>query len=85
MNRREQIVENFEDAFMSLFMADIAEYEGKQYLEENEQLKNDETFVVPRSWIADASVPSEKRNAKSVCVVLGKKHTVYSAKYQLQL
>lgn len=47
MNRREQIVENCEDAFMALFMADVAEYEGKQYLEENEQLKNDETFVVP--------------------------------------
>lgn len=39
MNRREQIVENFEDAFMSLFMADIAEYEGQKFIGENERLK----------------------------------------------
>ena len=47
MNRREQIVENFEDAFMSLFMADIAEYEGQKFIEENERLKNDPNFKVP--------------------------------------
>ena len=47
MNRREQIVENFEDAFMSLFMADIAEYEGQKFIGENERLKNDPNFKVP--------------------------------------
>lgn len=39
MSPRDQFVENFEDAFMSLFMADIAEYEGQKFIEENERLK----------------------------------------------
>mgnify|MGYP001595819488 FL=1 len=36
MSQRDQFVENFEDAFMSLFMADIAEYEGQNLIEEND-------------------------------------------------
>ena len=47
MSPRDQFVENFEDAFMSLFMADIAEYEGQKFIEENERLKNDPNFKVP--------------------------------------
>lgn len=47
MSQRDQFVENFEDAFMSLFMADIAEYEGQKFIEENERLKNDPNFKVP--------------------------------------
>ena len=47
MNQRDQLVENFEDAFMALFMADVAEHEGEKFLEENERLKNDADFKVP--------------------------------------
>ena len=47
MNQRDQLVENFEDAFMALFMADVAEHEGEEFLEENERLKNDADFKVP--------------------------------------
>ena len=47
MDLREQLVENFEDAFMALFMADVAEYEGEKFLKENERLKNDAGFKVP--------------------------------------
>ena len=47
MNQRDKLVENFEDAFMALFMADVAEHEGKKFLEENERLKNDADFKVP--------------------------------------
>ena len=47
MNQRDQLLENFEDAFMALFMANIAEHEGKGFLEENERLKNDADFKVP--------------------------------------
>lgn len=47
MNQRDQLVENFEDASMALFMADVAEHEGEKFLEENERLKNDADFKVP--------------------------------------
>lgn len=47
MNQRDKLVENFEDAFMALFMADVAEHEGEKFLEENERLKNDADFKVP--------------------------------------
>lgn len=47
MNQRDRLVENFEDAFMALFMADVAEHEGERFLEENERLKNDADFKVP--------------------------------------
>ena len=47
MNQRDQLLENFEDAFMALFMANIAEHEGKGFLEENERLKRGADCKVP--------------------------------------
>ena len=47
MNQRDKLVENFEDALMALFMADVAEHEGEKFLEENERHKNDADFKVP--------------------------------------
>ena len=47
MNQRDKLVDNFEDAFMALFMADVAEHEGEKFLKENERLKNDADFNVP--------------------------------------
>ena len=47
MSQRDKLVENFEDAFMALFMADVAEHEGEKFLEENERLKKDADFKVP--------------------------------------
>ena len=47
MNQRDRLVENFEDAFMALFMADVADDEGERFLEENEHLKSDADFKVP--------------------------------------
>lgn len=47
MNRREQLVENYEDAIIALFMDKVAECEGKALEGENERLKNDPNFFLP--------------------------------------
>lgn len=47
MSQREQLVENFEDAFIALFMSDVAEHEGEKIIEENEELKRDASFALP--------------------------------------
>lgn len=46
MSQREQLVENFEDAFIALFMSDVAEHEGEKIIEENEELKRDASFAL---------------------------------------
>lgn len=49
MNRREQLVENYEDAIIALFMDKVAECEGKALEGENERLKNDPNFFLPET------------------------------------
>ena len=49
MTRHDELYENYEDALFALLMAEIAEEEGKRYLEENERLNNDPDAEVPES------------------------------------
>lgn len=85
MNRREQIVENFEDAFMSLFMADIAEYEGQKFIGENERLKNDPNFKVPPELDRRCLRTINKTERKKRIWSTGKKNIEYSVNYLSQL
>jgi hypothetical protein len=48
MTRREALWENYEDAFWTLFMDVVAEEEGKQLLQELEQMKSDPRYAVPK-------------------------------------
>ena len=47
MTKREELLEQYEDALFSLLMDEFAENEGKEALKENEHLKADPNFVVP--------------------------------------
>ena len=48
MTKREKLLEQYEDALFSLLMDEFSESEGKAALEENERLKADPNFVVPK-------------------------------------
>ena len=48
MTHREELWENYEDALMALLMDMVAEEEGKQLLQELEQMKSDPRYVVPK-------------------------------------
>lgn len=69
MSQRDQLFENIEDAFMSLFMADVAEYEGQKFIEENERLKSDTNFKLPseldRRCIRTINKTERKKRARS--------------------
>lgn len=47
MSLRDQLVENYEESLMALFMNEIADYEGELLQKENERLENDPNFEVP--------------------------------------
>lgn len=47
MTRREQLQERYEDALFALLMDEVATFEGKKALEENERLKRDPGAEVP--------------------------------------
>ena len=47
MSLRDQLVENYEESLMALFMNKIADYEGELLQKENERLENDPNFEVP--------------------------------------
>ena len=49
MTKREQLIEQYEDALFALLMDSVAEEEGKQALELNERLKADPAAEVPES------------------------------------
>lgn len=49
MTRREELLEQLEESVFALMMDEVAQEEGRKALEENERLKNDESFVVPKS------------------------------------
>lgn len=48
MTRHEELQDKYEDALFALFMDDIATALGKEAEEENERLKNDPDFVIPK-------------------------------------
>lgn len=48
MAKREKLIEQYEDALFSLLMDEFAEEEGKAALKENERLRADPNFVVPK-------------------------------------
>lgn len=47
MSLRDQLMENYEESLMALFMNEIADYEGELLQKENERLENDPSFEVP--------------------------------------
>lgn len=49
MKAHEKLVEDYQDALFALLMEQVAEIEGQELLEKNEQLKNDPTAAVPES------------------------------------
>ena len=48
MTKREKLLEQYEDALFSLLMDEFAEIEGQAALKENERLKADPSFTVPK-------------------------------------
>ena len=48
MTHREELWENYEDALMALLMDLVAEEEGKQLLQELEQMKSAPRYAVPK-------------------------------------
>ena len=49
MTKQEYLHEQLEEKLFSQMMEEFAKEEGRRALEENERLKNDESFVVPES------------------------------------
>jgi len=49
MTERERLIEDYENAYFAVLMHDLAEHEGKQLIVENEKLRNDPLFSVPKS------------------------------------
>lgn len=49
MARREELLEQLEETVFALMMEEVISAEGRKALEENERLKNDESFVVPET------------------------------------
>lgn len=47
MTRHEKLLENYEDALFALLMDEVAEQEGKRFLEENEQLRQNPEAIIP--------------------------------------
>lgn len=47
MNEKDKLYEQYEDAFFALLMEEVAEAEGKELLEKNEQLHADPSAAVP--------------------------------------
>lgn len=47
MTRHEKLLENYEDALFALLMDEVAEQEGKRFLAENEQLKQNKEAAIP--------------------------------------
>ena len=47
MTRHEKLLENYEDALFALLMDEVAEQEGKRFLAENEQLKQNKKSAIP--------------------------------------
>lgn len=47
MDRRQQLIEQYEDALVALLVDHIMEYEGRELGELNERLKNDSSAAVP--------------------------------------
>ena len=71
MTHREELCENYEDALMALLMDMVVEEEGKQLLQELEQMKSDPRYAVPKEiddhvyalineWSGKDSTQSEK-------------------------
>ena len=52
MTKREQLIEQYEDALFALLMDSVAEEEGKKAIELNERLKADPEAEVPRGAAA---------------------------------
>ncbi len=48
MTRREELLENYEDALFAILMDEVAESEGQKYLEMNERLRNDPSAEIPK-------------------------------------
>ena len=49
MNERERLLEEYEDAYFAILIHDLAEYEGRQFVEENKKLRDDPDFEVPEN------------------------------------
>ena len=54
MTKREQLIEQYEDALFALLMDSVAEEEGKKAIELNERLKADPEAEVPAECGGDA-------------------------------
>lgn len=73
MNRREKLIDNYEDALFAVLMDKVAEEEGAKLREENQQLQNDPEAVVPehvdmvaRQTIRKAFAGQNRRSALHV-------------------
>ena len=68
MNRREQLIENYEDALMALFMDHVAEYEGEKLTECSEIIEPEEFSISPeldRRCLAEINNAEYKRKLRS--------------------
>ena len=72
MTRREQLQEQYEDAFFALLMNEVAISEGKKALEENERLKNDPTAAVPEEVSKRCQKTIRRHFAKQNAVTAGR-------------
>ncbi len=70
MTKREQLIENYEDALFAVLMDKVAEEEGEKLREENQRLKDDPSAAVPehvdaaaRKTIREAFAGKARRGA----------------------
>ena len=71
MTRREQLLEQYEDALFALLMDEVAKSEGEKLLEENERLKQDPNSDIPDSVMKRCynviNREFSKKNAVALC------------------
>lgn len=72
MTERERLIEEYEDAFFAVLMHDLAEYEGKKLIIENDNLKNDPAFEVP-DYVHKRSLSTIRRAMRKEKVIRGLK------------
>lgn len=76
ITKREQLLENYENAFFAILMNDIAEKEGRKPLEENEELKNSSDFEIPNAIHEHSLKTIRKAFRKKRIAAAVKKHMV---------
>ena len=78
MNEDERLYEQYEDAFFALLMNRVAEANGKELMQKNEELLADPNAAIPESLNKRCLQILEKKSKKSAAAKGGPKSSSYT-------